>query len=280
MACRDIAAARGNSDVTLANMMDAGLGGSRLGGSRSARRRQKRRRTVVVAVAGACLALVAVAAGALVVTSGGDSDTAGTPKHDRVTSTSSTTSTSTTQPVATTAVPASPDPVVALAQQYDGRYVGTFANTTFTTTGAATLELRIDPATGELSTDAEFDGDLFGGDTKKVRRISGTVKLGDPNAPVTTQTDAFGAVTGRLDDALALVLTADDVPGAKVKSFTLTGRLRDDLTGFDATYAVTFEDGTTADGTITVTCDPNGARGSEVTTICALADTGATPPQS
>ena len=115
---------------------------------------------------------------------------------------------------------------------------------------------------------------------KKVRRISGTVTLGDPNAPVTTQTEAFGTVTGRLDDALALVLIADDVPGAKVKSFTLTGHLRDDLTGFDATYAVTFEDGTTADGTITVTCDPNGTRGSEVTTICALAKGAATPPAS
>jgi hypothetical protein len=248
-------------------MTDAGLGGSR-----SARRRQKRRRTVVAAVVGTCLAVVAVAAGALVVTSGDDSETAGTPKHERASSTSSTSTTSTTQPVATTAVPASPDPVVALAQQYDGRYVGTFTNTTLGTTGGATLDLRIDPGTGALETDAEFDGDLFGGDAKKVRRISGTVTLGDPNAPVTTQTDAFGAVTARLDDALALVLTADDVPGAKVKSFTLTGHLRDDLTGFDATYAVTFEDATTAEGTITVTCDPNGTRGSEVTTICAMAE--------
>jgi hypothetical protein len=245
-------------------MTDAGLGGSR-----SARRRQKRRRTVVI-VAASCLAVVAVAAVALVVTSGGDAETAGTRKHDRVTSTTSTTSTSTTQPVATTAVPKAPDPVVALAQQYDGRYVGTFTNTTFETTGSAELELRIDPATGALRTDAEFDGDLFGGDAKLVRRISGTVTLGNPNAPVTTQTEAFGAVTGRLDDALALVLTADDVPGAKVKGFALTGHLRDDLTGFDATYSVTFEDGATAEGTITVTCDPNGTRGSEVTTICAL----------
>ena len=247
--------------------------------AKRARRRQKRRRTVVVAaVVGTCLAVVAVAAGALVVTSGDDSETAATPTHQRASSTSSTSTTSTTEPVATTAVPASPDPVVALAQQYDGRYVGTFTNTTLRTTGRATLDLRIDPATGKLEADAEFDGDLFGGDAKKVRSISGTVKLGDPNAPVTTQTDAFGPVTAHLDDALALVLTADDVPGAKVKSFTLTGHLRDDLTGFDATYVVTFEDATTAEGTITVTCDPNGTRGSEVTTICALAE--AAPPSS
>src|SRR5690606_25859664 len=134
------------------------------------------------------------------------------------------------------------------AQQYDGRYVGAFSNTTFGTQGPAILELRIDPATAEIKIDAEFDGDLFGGGAKEVRKISGTVAIGDPNAAVTTQTEKFGPVTGRIDETLALVLTAEDVPDPKVKSFTLTGRLRADNTGFDATYTVVFEDGTTAEG--------------------------------
>jgi hypothetical protein len=43
----------------------------------------------------------------------------------------------------TTIVPRSSDPVVALAQQYDGLYVGTFTNTTFNTTGNASLEVRV-----------------------------------------------------------------------------------------------------------------------------------------
>lgn len=168
-------------------------------------------------------------------------------------------------------MPASDNPVVALAQQYDGRYVGTFTNTTFDTTGPATLELRIDPASGEIAVDADFDGDLFGGGAKEVRSISGKVALGsDANATITTPTKAFGPVAGHVDETLALVLTADDVPGDEVKSFTLTGRLRADNTGFDSTYQVTFEDGTTADGTVTVSCDPGGVRGSEVTTVCAL----------
>jgi hypothetical protein len=180
-------------------------------------------------------------------------------------------------PVSTTAVPKSTNPVVALAQQYDGRYVGTFTNTTFDTTGAATLELRIDPASGDLSTHADFDGDLFGGGAREVRRISGTVRLGDPNAAITTDTESFGPVTGRIDPNLQLVLTADDVPGPKVESFTLTGGLRADLTGFDATYTVTFADGSTAEGTIGVSCDPSGGRGNEVPTICALSQGGTAP---
>jgi hypothetical protein len=244
-------------------------------GARVARRRQRRRRVVTAATVGAALVgVAAVAAVVLVATDGGDDEHASTAPRVARTSTSSSSSSTTTLPVATTAVPKSPDPVVALAQQYDGRYVGTFTNNTFRTTGGVALELRIDPTKGELSSNTDFDGDLFGGGAKEVRRISSTVKLGDPNAAITTQTKAFGPVTGRLDENLQLVLSADDVPGAKVKSFTLTGSLREDLTGFDATYTVTFADASTADGTITVSCDPTGARGNEVETICALSGGG------
>jgi len=254
--------------------MDRDLGGSRVSRA-SRRRRRKRRNVVLVSVIGAVIVIAAAVGGALVATGGGDTRSA--TDAPRTTSTSSTPrSTTTTVPVSTTAVPKSPDPVVALAQQYDGRYLGTFTNTTFSTTGAASLEIRIDPATGELSSDADFDGDLFGGDAKAVRRISSTVKLGDPNAAITTETDAFGSVTGRIDENLQLVLVADDVPGPKVKGFGLTGRLRQDLSGFDATYTVTFEDGTTADGTVELSCDPAGSRTNEVTTICALSQ-GAVP---
>jgi hypothetical protein len=244
-----------------------------VGGARAARRQQqKRRRTIVMAsVVGAVAAVVAVVAVVLLVTREDDTQSAST-SSDRSSTTSSTSTTSTTVlPVDTTAVPASDNPVVALAQQYDGRYVGTFTNTTFDTTGPATLELRIDPTTGAIAVDADFDGDLFGGEAREIRSISSTVTLGaDANATITTPTKAFGPVSGRIDETLALVLTADDVPGDAVKSFSLTGRLREDLTGFDSTYVVTFEDGTTAEGTVTVTCDPEGVRGSEVTTVCAL----------
>lgn len=212
-----------------------------------------------------------IATGTALALSGGEERKAAPISTRRSTTTSTTASTTTTTtPVATTAVPRSTDPVVALAQQYDGRYVGTWANTTFATTGPASLELRIDPVTGTATVDSDFEGDLFGNGSTQPRRITGTVTLGDPAAVVTTQTKAFGAVTGRLDESLAIVLTAPDVPEAKVQSFELIGRLRSDLTGFDATFSIVHRDGSTSVGTVTVLCDPAGARGSEVTTVCAL----------
>ncbi len=228
-----------------------------------------RRRRKTMLIAGAAVIAVGAAAGGVLALSGGE-DRAATPvAARRSTTTSTSTTTTTTVPVPTTAVPKSADPVVALAQQYDGRYVGTFSNTTFGTSGPAILELRIDPVAGTVAVDSDFEGDLFGNGAKN-RRISGTVKLGDPNATITTQTKAFGTVTGRLDESLALILTASDVPEPTVLSFELIGRLRSDNTGFDATFTVVHRDGSTSAGTVTVLCDPAGSRGSEVATVCAL----------
>ena len=240
---------------------------SRIERAKAARQHRRRRARLV---GGAVVVVIGLGVGGALALSGGE-DRAATPIATRRTSTSTTASTTTTTiPVATTAVPQSTDPVVALAQQYDGLYIGTFTNTTFATSGPARLELRIDPVSGMVQVDSDFEGDLFGNGSKKLRRITGTVQLGDPSAAITTQTKAFGAVTGRLDESLAVVLTAPAVPEPKVQSFELTGRLRSDNTGFDATFTIVRKDGSTSTGTVTVLCDPSGARGSEVTTVCAL----------
>jgi hypothetical protein len=186
----------------------------------------------------------------------------------RVTTTSPSSHTTTTAPRATTVVPKSSNPVVALAQQYDGYYTGTWTNTTFGSTGPATLELRIDPVANTLAIKATFDGDLFGGGTDLPRSIDSTVNIGDPNAPVVTETKSFGTVTARIDPSLALVLDAPAVPDDKVQAFSLTGRLRADRKGFDATYSVRFKDGKTAEGTMGATCAPDKQRPSEVQTLC------------
>jgi len=250
-----------SADVTLVAMT------SQLGGRADRRRATQRRRLIVGAsVVGAVLVVGAVA---VALGGGGDEPT---KQASRSTRTSTTSSTTTTLAVATTVVPRSTNPVVALAQQYDGYYEGTFTNTTFGTDGSATLELRIDPAAGTMQVTSDLDGDVFGGGAKEIRQIKATIKLGDPNASTTTDTKSFGKVTGRIDPSLAIVLTAADVPDPKVLSFELTGRLRDDRTGFDATYHVVFEDQQTADGVLTLTCATNQQRPSEVSTLC-------TPPQ-
>ncbi|MBM3672374.1 MAG: hypothetical protein FJW86_09395 [Actinobacteria bacterium] len=232
---------------------------------RAARRQtQKRRR---MALGAGALGAVVVIGGVAVALGGGGGDNDTKEATKPTTSTSSST-TSTTVPVPTTVVPKSSNLVTALAQQYDGYYEGTFTNTSFDTTGTATLLLRIDPVANTMTITSDFDGDMFGGGAKEIRKIESTIQLGDPNATVATRTTAFGAVTGRIDPSLALILTAPDVPGAQVASFELTGTLKADRTGFDATYSVIFEDGSTADGTVTLTCSANKQRPSEVQTLC------------
>lgn len=232
------------------------------------RRRATQRRKMIIG--GSALGVVLVVGAAAVALGGGDDAPSKQARSTRTTTTSSTTTT--TLPVVTTAVPRSANPVVALAQQYDGYYEGTFTNTTFGTEGTATLELRIDPAAGTMVVISDTDGDVFGGGAKELRQIKSTITLGDPNASTSTETKSFGLVTGIIDPSLAIVLTAPDVPDAKVLSFQLTGRLREDRTGFDATYHVVFEDQKTADGVLTVVCAPRNQRTSEVPTLCS-------PPQ-
>jgi hypothetical protein len=240
-----------------------------LGGRAGRRREEHRRRWKIAGWIGAGLAVVALIAGGLVLVTRTDDHTVqDASSKRRVTSTSTSTSTTTPAPSATTVVPKSSNPVVALAQQYDGYYTGTWTNTTYGSTGAATLELRIDPVANTLVIKATFDGDLFGGGTDLPRTIDSTVNIGDPNAAVVTETKSFGTVTGRIDPSLALVLDAPAVPDDKVQSFSLTGRLRSDRTGFDATYTVGFKDGKRAEGTMAVTCAPTKQRPSEVPTLC------------
>ncbi len=232
-------------------------------GARSDRRRASQRRRIIVGASiGGAVLVVVIAAVAL---GGGGDDS---KQHVASATSTTSTSTTTTLPIPTTLVPQSTNPVVALAQQYDGYYEGTFTNTTFVTDGTATLELRIDPVTGEMEITSDLDGDLFGGGAKEIRQIKAKVAIGDPNASTTTETKSFGPVTGRIDPSLAIVLSAADVPDPKVLSFELIGRLRDDRTGFDATFHVVFEDQQTADGVLTVVCATRNQRPSTVPTLC------------
>jgi hypothetical protein len=220
---------------------------------------------------GACA--IVVAAVVVAVTRAGDtgsetSPASRAPQASTTTTTTTTTTVPSTAPVATTVVPRSDDPVVAVAQQYDGAYVGTWENTTAGTNGPAELELRIDPATSMMKLDVDFSGDLFGDGADRVRRVSGAVAIGDPGAAQTVPTEAFGDVRGRLDPDLGLVLTADAVPNAKVDGFELVGRVGDDGNGFDATFTIRFADGSVAEGVVGVDCDAARNRPSEVQTVC------------
>jgi hypothetical protein len=231
-----------------------------------AERRRRRRRLMLGAVA--LVAVAAVIAAAVVALSSGGGRTPKTTSRRVTPTTAAATTTSSSAPTASTVIPRSSNPMVALAQQYDGRYVGIFTNTTFHTTGPANLDLHVDPSSGILTAAVDLNGDLFGGGAKQVRRIDATVTLGGSNPVVVSRTAAFGPVTAKLGTGFSIVLTAADVPDPKVKTFELTGMLRSDLHGFDATFTVGFRDGQSAQGTVTVLCAPQGQRPSQVTTVC------------
>jgi hypothetical protein len=238
-------------------------------GRRAERRRGRRRRIALGVIA--AVVVVGAATVALVALAGGNSrSTRGTSRHSLPKAASSTTSTSTSSVTATTLIPRSSNPAVALAQQYDGRYVGMFTNTTFQTTGPATLDVRVDPNSGALTATVGLNGDLFGGGAKQIRSFDATVTLGGSSPSLATRTSAFGPVTAKLGNGFSIVFTAPSVPDAKVKTFELTGTLRSDTRGFDATFAVGFRDGRSAQGTVTVLCAPQGQRPSQVTTVCGL----------
>jgi hypothetical protein len=243
--------------------------------SRRARRAHRRR---LLLIAGVVVALLAGLVVAVVLVSGGDDNTNRAASDRRTTTSTQPPSTSTTAPGTTTApapaasvpatpVPKSANPVVALAQQYDGVYSGRFQNRTANTVGNAELTLRVDPATAKMSVTVAFTGDLFGSGSSAPRTIDSTIDLGNPNAATTTRTDTFGPVTGKLEGT-AVVLDAPQVPGGAANTFRLRGNLVNK--GFDATYTAGFPDGHSTDGTVSVRCAATGQRPSQVTTVCSL----------
>ena len=132
------------------------------------------------------------------------------------------------------------------------------------------MDLRVDPVTKTIQVDGDFDGDLFGNQTARVRHIGAAIPLSLATA-APTATEGFGEVSGHLDPPYGVVLEASDVPDEDVDTFTLAGQIRPDGTGLDVTFTVTYADGSAADGTVTVSCDPSGNRPSDVPTLCAPA---------
>ena len=241
------------------------------------RRLRRARRRRLLQVAGTVTVIVVVLLTVVILVTGGGSgssnstaDRKPTTSSRPATSTTSTAPSTTVAPATTvpaTPVPKSSNPVVALAQQYDGVYDGQFQNRTANTNGTSQLTLRVDPATSKMTVEVGFNGDLFGAGTAAPRTISATIDLGNPNQATTTQTQEFGPVTGKLEGT-SVVLDAPSVPGNSANTFRLRGNLVSK--GFDATYTAGFRDGHTTNGTVAVRCAATGQRPSQVTTVCSL----------
>ena len=112
--------------------------------------------------------------------------------------------------------------------------------------------------------------DQEGGSIRRVSWIGPARTAPEQHAAGTVRADAAAAARALLAAGITVTFApVADVPGAQVASFELTGHLKADRTGFDATYTVAFEDGSTAEGTVTLTCSANKQRPNEVQTLCA-----------
>jgi hypothetical protein len=94
-------------------------------------------------------------------------------------------------------------------------------------------------------------GQVFGAPAPKPESFKAKLDLSNLTKPVTVTSKSFGAVTTALQADGSFTQNALNVPGSRVNTFKLVGRLTP--TGVVATYTVGLADGTQANGTITLT---------------------------
>ena len=146
---------------------------------------------------------------------------------------------------------ASADPLDAVAQ-FEGTYNGSWTNTTFGSTGAASVAVGLDRANASIGLTLTLGGNAFGGSASAPETLTGRIGNGQAAFESATlgHTTIDLAVT---TEAFEITLASSDVPSARIATFTATSTVKDANTiGFE--YTVTFRDGTApATGTGTLT---------------------------
>jgi hypothetical protein len=185
-------------------------------------------------------AILALVAGAC-----GDDEGTGTASASTTTTkaavTTTTTATITTAATTTTADPAAPR--IALALVFAGEWEGDWDNTTYGSTGPATLTVAVDPEARTATLIIDLGGSVFGeGDPEPFEFVADLTAA----SPFVAATPLLGDVTFEVDAVGHFTLTALDVPGAGIASFEARGIA--DPEGIDLGYTVTFEAGGGAEG--------------------------------
>jgi hypothetical protein len=135
-----------------------------------------------------------------------------------------------------------------------GHFTGPWRNLTFGSTGTVDVTIKLDKKHGRLSVVTKLTGQVFGAPAPKPESFKSKLDLSNLTKPVTVTSKTFGAVTSALQPDGSIVVNALDVPGTRVNTFKLVGKLTP--SGFTATYTVGLADGTQASGTITLTKAP------------------------
>jgi hypothetical protein len=190
------------------------------------------------------LALMAVAM-ALLAAACGSGEAATTASLGSAATTASSIGTTTTAGSTTTA-----DPVAVrleLARIFAGEYVGQWTNTTYGTAGAAFVAVAVDAEAQTATVTIDLDGEVLGGGDPEAFEV-GLDLTGA--SPYVVATPVFGELALAMEDSGAFTLEAPDLPAAGVTSFSANGAATS--VSLDLEYVVTFDDGSSAGGTVTL----------------------------
>jgi hypothetical protein len=200
--------------------------------------------------AGAALVSLAVAACGGAASTQAPGGTGGAPTTGPATAAPATQSPAGT--AAPTQAAATSDPF-AFASQFEGTYSGTWTNTTFGSTGPASIELALDRAAGAMDMLLTLGGNIFGQPTPAPETLRAQLV---PGEGLSFESATFGETTVSVDlsgAAPVITVSSPDVPSARIKTFTATATIGDPRT-IELAYEVAFRDATPpASGTATLT---------------------------
>lgn len=143
----------------------------------------------------------------------------------------------------TTQRPAAPAATVATAFE-DGRYAGTWTNTTFGSTGSAAIDVKIDRTAFTVAVTLTLGGNVFGAPAPAPETFTFPITTG--GVSFTGKSKTFGDLAVTMKDGKA-TFKGDNV-SARVKTIEGTGTYGSGAIALN--YTVTLSDGTKAQGTV------------------------------
>lgn len=149
--------------------------------------------------------------------------------------------------VPTTARPATTAPAPTLATTFEeGRYAGTWNNTTFGSSGAAAIDVKLDRTTFAATITLTLGGNVFGAPAPAPETF--TFPITATGVSFSGKSKTFGDLTVTMKDGKA-TFKGDNV-SARVKTFEGTGTYGSGAIAMS--YTVTLSDGSKAQGTVSL----------------------------
>jgi len=161
------------------------------------------------------------------------------------TSAAAATSAPTTAPTAAPSI-ARPATTAPLPAFEDASFTGPWTNTTFGSTGTATMAVKVDRTAFTLALTLSVTGNVFGAPAPAPETF--TLPITATGATFSGKSKTFGEVTAALKADGTITFKGENIPGGRVK--TIDGAGTWTTQAINLTYNVALSDGSTAKGTV------------------------------